>query len=182
MKEYSKIRNYSVENNPNYGKKWSDEKRKALSEKMREKWKNSPETFLTEKRKNREFHPWNKGKETKSIYTNGRKGIKTPPEQYKIMMNKDCPYLYQVYFDNQLVYWTISSARLYSYCKETFNISSAIVIKLIKDSWKPTFNKHKYLESLKIIRTNRSVSTTRDECSEVEWRLQPFEVPGNLNN
>ena len=50
---------------------------------------------------------------------------------------------------------------------------------LITLSQTVTFNKHKHLISLKITKSDRSVSTNRDECSDVEWRLQPFEVRGN---
>ena len=31
---------------------------------------------------------------------------------------------------------------------------------------------------LKILALNESVSTTGDECNQVEWRKQPFEVRG----
>ena len=41
------------------------------------------------------------------------------------------------------------------------------------------FNKHKYLIYFKITKSDRSVSTNRDECNDVEWRLQPLEVRGN---
>lgn len=67
------------------------------------------------------------------------------------------------------------------FCKETFNISRTIVYQLVAGTWKPKFNKHKHLESLKIIRLDRSVSTNRDECTDVEWKLLPFEVPSNLD-
>ena len=35
-------------------------------------------------------------------------------------------------------------------------------------NWKPKFNKHKHLETLDIIRIDRSVSTNPDECRGVE--------------
>ena len=107
-------------------------------------------------------------------------GKKMGKETYQKMMNADCPYKYEVYFDNTLIYWSISSQKMEDYCKETFNISRTIIYQIIKGTWVPKFTKHKYLTPLKILKLDRSVSTNRDECSDVEWRLQPFEVPGNL--
>ena len=65
------------------------------------------------------------------------------------------------------------------FCKEVFNISRTIVGQLVNGTWTPKFNKHKYLSTLKIIRLYRGVSTNRDECNDVEWRMQPLEVLGN---
>ena len=101
-------------------------------------------------------------------------------DQYKKMMNADCKYKYEVYLEDKLIYWCLGTNLLLNFCKKTFNISRTIVESIILGKWIPKFEKHKYLESLKIIKISRSVSTNRDECSDVEWRLQPFEVHGNL--
>ena len=97
----------------------------------------------------------------------------------KMLKNNPNTKLYQVYYNDELIYWCYGHTRLINYCHETFNISKTIVFQIINNTWDAHFNKHKHLKnSLKILALNESVSTTGDECNQVEWRKQPFEVRG----
>ena len=164
--------------NPNYNKHWSDEKRALQSQKLKEYF-NTPGAREKQSQALKGKKPWNKG--LKGVQEAWNKGHKMTNEEYVNMMNKDCPYKYEVYFEDKLIYWTISGHKLNDFCKEVFNISRTIIEQIINQNWVPKFSKHKYLSTLKIIKIDRSVSTNRDECNDVEWRLLPFEVPGNLN-
>lgn len=179
--ERSRKLSISAKNRKHHNRrKMTDSEKKELSKKIKTLWEENPSRFLTEKRieSYKARIPWNKGK--KGLQTNNRKGIPLTEQEYIEMMNRDCPYRYEVYYDNKLVYWCLGHTRLYNFCKEKFNISKTIVKQILKSEWKQKFNKHKHLETLKITKTDRSVSTMGDECSPVEWRLQPFEVHGNL--
>lgn len=163
--------------NPNYGNHWSEEKRALQSQKIKAYF-NTPGAREHQSQALKGRKPWNKG--TKGLQKSWNKGHKMTNEEYIKMMNGDCPYKYEVYFDDILIYWTISGHRLVKFCKDTFDISRTITDQIISGTWVPKFNKHKYLSTLRIIKIDRGVSTNRDECSDVEWRLQPFEVPSNL--
>lgn len=178
LKEYYKNNDNTSVNNHNYGKHWDDEKRLEQSNKLKIAWSN-PEIRkrFMQNRTNTGFKrgvkPWNTGKK----YTLG----KQTEEHYLHMMLVDCKYKYEVYFNDVLIYWCLGHTHLHNFCKETFNISRTIVEQIIRNEWIPKFNKHKHLSTLKIIAIDRSVTTNSDECSCVEWRLQPLEVPGNSN-
>lgn len=139
--------------NPMYGKHHSEETKQKIREKNLNK-KLSPEH------------------KAKLIAANtGRK--KTPEELEKLrqanlgktlskeskekMMNKLCPYEYQIYLNNELQYTCLGHTELWKYCKEKFDISRAIIYKIIAQKWKPTFNKHKWLETLKILKIERCI-------------------------
>lgn len=66
--------------------------------------------------------------------------------------------------------------------KEYFNLGHGVVDNLYKSkNYKPSFKKHQWIieKQLKIITTPiRSVSTTGDEYSQVEWIFPPLEVQG----
>lgn len=179
----AKLKNYFLmhpdarlgENNPHFGHHLTEEQREHLSKKQKEYWtdekrKEQSKKLLGKKSWNKGLtgfpHSWNYGK-------------KMSEETYSKMMNNVSHSKYTVIFNGEVVYWTISIKKLYAYCGETFGISRGIVDKILFSDWKPKFKKHKHLESLMITKTNRGVSTNRDECSDVEWRLQPFEVGGN---
>ena len=109
--------------------------------------------------------PWNKGKTQREESVN------------KMLLNMPNIMYYEVYYNNELVYWCYGLTRLCAFCKRKFNISKTIVDQLINNTWECKFKKHKHLkDSLKILRLDKSVSTTGDECSQVEWELHPFEV------
>lgn len=163
--------------NSNYGNYWTAEQKQAQSDKMKALW-SDPEVkkkFL-QNRHYEDFVPWNKGKKCPPSWNAGNKMSNA---HYLHMMQADCPYKYEVYYDNTLIYWCLGRNLLDKFCKETFNISKTIVNQILTEDWKPKFKKHMVLESLTIKRLDRSVTTNRDECSGVEWRLLPFEVPGN---
>lgn len=102
----------------------------------------------------------------------------TESHYYK-MMKADCQKAYKVYVNDVLVYKCLGHTKLWNFCKEKFNISRTIVSKILNNDYKPTFNKHKFLENIKIITIYKSVSTNWDEFTSVEWRLTPFEVRNN---
>lgn len=157
------------------GKAHSQETKMRMSLAAKQSWEDKSTESNQKRLRNLEKHRFKPG--ISAI----NRGVPLTELHYKKMMNADCPYLYKVYFNNQLIYWSISSQKMEIFCKETFNISRTIVYQLVAGTWKPKFNKHKHLESLKIIRLDRSVSTNRDECTDVEWKLLPFEVPSNLD-
>ena len=62
----------------------------------------------------------------------------------------------------------LGHTELEKYCNEHLKISRTIMWQVVhKTGWKPKFNRHKHLETLEIIRIDRSLSTNRDECSDV---------------
>lgn len=73
------------------------------------------------------------------------------------MMNSLCPYEYQIYLNNELQYTCLGHTELWSYCKEKFGISRTIIDKIIAKTWKPTYNKHKWLETLEILKIERCI-------------------------
>lgn len=139
--------------NPLYGKPLSKETKEKLSKALKGK------PFTEEHRKH--------------LAEANRKRIRTPEERARIgminkgkkmsietkakMMNSLCHYEYQVYFNNELKYKCLGRTDLYKYCKENFNISKTIVTKLIEQNWQPTFNKHKWLSTLKILTIERCI-------------------------
>lgn len=168
LSQFAKTR--TGENNSNFGKQWSVSQREAQSKKLKAVWQD--ETKKANMLANRDYAnkiPWNKGK---TGFEAWNKGKTLTEEHYNKMMSADCHFKYEIWLDAKLVYWCLGHSRLYRFCKEQFSISRTIVDQIVKETWQPKFEKHKYLKSLKIIRIDRSVSTNRDECSDVEWRLQ----------
>lgn len=100
--------------------------------------------------------------------TNLNKGKKMPKEIKDKMMNSLCKVRYDIFFKDKLIYSCLGHTELYRYCKEKFNISREIIVKIQRNNYIPKFKKYMYLKDLKIIVVNRGVSTTGDECSQVE--------------
>ena len=94
-------------------------------------------------------------------------GKKLSKETYDKMMDKVCPYLYEVFFYEEKIYECLGQTKLFNFCHNKFNISRTIVEQIIKENWKPKFEKHQKLSNLKILKTERSVSTKGDECNLV---------------
>lgn len=93
-------------------------------------------------------------------------------EEYK-KQNRDrqCPHNYICLLNDNIIYETRYRKDLIKFCEEQLHISRTIFFKILNNNWKPKFNKHKHLSSLKIItELNKfgSLSTTPDECKEVE--------------
>lgn len=84
-------------------------------------------------------------------------GKKMKPEVKQKMIESLCPFEYKIYLNNELKYTCLGHTALWKYCKEEFNISKTIIEKVIKKEWKPTFNKHKWLETLRIEKIERCI-------------------------
>lgn len=83
---------------------------------------------------------------------------KTMSEESKQkMMENMCPYEYQIYLNDELKFSCLGHTALQDYCKKEFDISRSIIDKIINNTWKPTFNKHKWLEALKILKIERCI-------------------------
>ena len=99
-----------------------------------------------------------------------KKGTKLSERQINILCESHWNNNYDIYLNEEKIFSTYKDIELRKFCKEKFNISRTIVEKLINNEWKPTFSKHQHLKTLQIIKTKRDkgVSTTPDECKEVE--------------
>ena len=95
--------------------------------------------------------------------------MKNHTGSYNKMMDSLCPYKYEVYLNGKKQYECLGKKELENYCNTELKISRTIMWNIIRThNWKPKFNKHKHLETLDIIRIDRSVSTNPDECKGVE--------------
>ena len=139
--------------NPMYGKHHTEETKQKIKEKNLGK-KLTPEHIekLKEANRNREKTP----EEIERI-RNLNLGKTMPKEVKEKMMNSLCPYEYQIYLNNELQYTCLGLTALCKYCKEQFNISKTIIDKVITKTWKPTFNRHKWLETLEILKIERCI-------------------------
>lgn len=156
------------EKNPMWGKTHTPETRKILSEKNkgRPMLQNVKEKLIAANtgRKKSKY-------ELEVCRRNGLIGaqkMKEHGESYKKMMESLCQYKYVVYLNGEKKFECLGHTELEKYCNKHLNISRTIMWQVVhKTGWKPKFNKHKHLETLEIIRIDRSVSTNRDECSDV---------------
>lgn len=95
--------------------------------------------------------------------------MKNHTGSYHKMMDSLCPYKYEVYLNGKKQYECLGKKELENYCNTELKISRTIMWNIVRThNWKPKFNKHKHLETLDIIRIDRSVSTNPDECRGVE--------------
>ena len=156
ISEFAKTRTGSK--NSNFGNKWTEEQKQQASERTKQWWKEHPEFKETMSQIHKGKTPWNKGltKETDNrIHSSWNKGIKMETSAYNKMMDKDCPFLYQVFLNNELIFENISSKKLEEFCSINLGISRSIIDKVIKQEWKPTFKKHQHLTTLQIKKIDR---------------------------
>ena len=139
--------------NPMYGKHHTEETKQKLREINLGK-KLTPEHIEKLKEANRGRK---KTKAEIDFISNLNKGKKMSQETKAKMMNSLCPYRYQICLNNKLQYTCLGHTELQKYCKEKFNISRTIIEKVITKTWKPTFNKHKWLETLEILKIERCI-------------------------
>jgi hypothetical protein len=139
--------------NPMYGKHHSEEIKQKLKEINLGK-KLTPEHIEKLKEANRGRK---KTKEELERIKNLNLGKTMPKKTKEKMMKNLCPYEYQIYLNNELQYTCLGHTELWSYCKEKFGISRTIIDKIIAKNWKPTFNKHKWLETLEILKIERCI-------------------------
>lgn len=141
------------EKNPNYGNHWSEEQKRAMSEKIKAIW--TPEKRAEQSAKLKGKPGWNKGltKETDPRIVG--KSIPMTPERYAAMMDRECPYLYRVFLNDELVFENISSTKMEKFCSEELGISRTIIEKVLAKKWTPTFKRHAHLTNLRIERIDR---------------------------
>lgn len=156
LSEAAKLR--TGEKNSNYGNKWDNNQKAQASQRNKEWWAQHPE----QREKMSQIHsgkiPWNKGKTMQDdprIGSSWNKGLKMSESSYQKMMDKDCPYLYQVFLNNELIFENISSKKLEDFCSAELGISRTIIDKVLKKEWKPTFKRHQHLATLRIERIDR---------------------------
>lgn len=138
-----------------YGKHQSEETKKKLSEINLAKHKVlSPEhkQALIKANTGRV-----KTEEEKEKLREANLGKKMSPESKQKMLEHLCHFEYQVYLNNELQYSCLGRTALYNYCSTQYNISKGIVLKVINNTWKPTFNKHKFLATLEIKTIERCI-------------------------
>lgn len=143
--------------NPNFGNKWTQEQKNAASERTKKWWSEHPEWHEKMSQIHAGKIPWNKGAtiETDSRIKSWNKGQKMKTESYKKMMDKDCPFLYRVFLNDEQIFENISSKKLEEFCSQELGISRTIIDKVIKNTWKPTFERHKHLKTLRIEKIDR---------------------------
>lgn len=166
LSDFAKSR--TGEKNPMWGKTHTPEVRKKLSEinkgkKLSEEHKQKLIKANTGRKKT-EF-------ELEICRQNGLKCAEKMKEHglsYRKMMDSLCQYKYIVYLNNEKIYECLGHTELEFFCNKELHISRTIMWNIIHThNWKPKFKRHKHLETLDIIRIDRSVSTNSDECKNV---------------
>lgn len=152
--------------NSNYGGgHMSEETRKHLSEINKGK-KLTPEHIEKLKYIN---HIRVRTKEECEKLSKAIKGRKETPEWILNNVKAHSKNNFFIIYKNQCVLKTYNKRIVYDYCKEHFNISRTIVQRIFTNFWTPNFNKFKQLsQDLKIIITDKSVTTIPDECKGVD--------------
>lgn len=161
--------------NSNYGNRWTQEQRDALSLKNKGKHNLTLEHIEKIRRANigRVF-----SEETRKKLSAINKGKKISKHQVKCLVASHINVKYQLFDKESLVFETLIKNDLYNYCKINYNISRTIVDRIIANNYKATFKRNEYINNLLIktyTATNKEkelyikgVSTNSDECKSVE--------------
>lgn len=140
-------------NNPLYGTHLSKETKEKISKALKGKhFTKEHRTHLAEANRNRL-----KSKEEIDRIANLNKGKPMPVETKEKMMKSLCPYEYQVWLNDNMIFSCLGRTELLKFCKEKYEISRTIVDKILAGQWKPTFKKHQYLMTLKILKIERCI-------------------------
>lgn len=147
--------------NPMYGKTHTNEVKEYLREinqgrKLTEEHRQKLIKANTSRRKSEE--------ERREISVR-MKGRKMSDKTHMLMLQSLCFYEYQIWLGGEMIKSCLGHTALYRFCKDEFNISRTIVDQIVKDEWKPKFNRHMHLKNLKIKVIDRRVSTKDDECN-----------------
>lgn len=151
LSEQAKAR-FQGKNNPMYGKTHSEE---AIA-KIRKANVGIPKVFTEEHKRHlaeanrkraREMTEEERKMCSVAVYN---RGLKKTPEEIDAMLDRICKYEYVVYFEGNRVFSCLGSKRLFKYCSETYGVSRSIVEKIMRGTWKPTFNRHKHLDTLRV--------------------------------
>lgn len=101
------------------------------------------------------------------MLSKAHKGKIISKESYDKMMDHLCKYKYEVYLHDEKIFECLGHTALHKFCHDKFHISRSIVESILKNKWRCHFGRTKHLQTLKIKRINRGVTTNGDECNRV---------------
>lgn len=111
------------------GKPLSEEHKANLSTSIKNSWIDRTTEGNIKRLENLSKYQFEKG------HPSPNKGKKMKESTYnKMMKNQPNISKYEIYWDDQLIYWSYGRTKLYDYCKRKFNISRTIVNQLIDDT------------------------------------------------
>lgn len=149
--------------NPMYGKTHTPEVRERLRQANLGK-------HLTEEHKQKLIKA-NTGRiktpHERELLSKANKGKIISKESYEKMMDHLCKYKYEVYLHEEKIFECLGHTALHKFCHDKLHISRSIVESILKNKWRCHFGRTKHLQTLKIKKIDRGVTTNGDECSRV---------------
>lgn len=158
--------------NPMWHHIYTDEQKKKHS--IASRGRKMPFTEIHKNNLRKSMEAFRKTDYAKEMYKNISKKLKGRiKSQEEIKNNRDsqCSDNFICKLNNEILYETRYRKDMFKWIRENLGLSKTISYQLINKTWKPKFNKHKKFETLEIIIEKnkfKSVSTTPDECKEVE--------------
>jgi hypothetical protein len=160
------------EKNPMWHHVYTEEQMKRHAEASRGRhFKFSKEHNENLSKSLKKFSQSEKGKEFHKLIGLKLKGRKASEEEIQKNRDRQCPDNFICKLNNEILYETRYRKEMFKWIRENLGLSRTISYQLINKTWKPKFNKHKKFETLEIIIEKnkfKGVSTTPDECKEVE--------------